>query len=140
MDLERLKAELTRDEGLRLKPYKDSVGKVTIGVGRNLDDGGISPAEAQTLLEHDIESATAGLDRELPFWRTLDEVRQRVLVNMAFNLGIAKLLGFKHTLSLIETGEYATAADSMLASLWARQVGPRARRLAEMMRTGKDPS
>lgn len=138
MNVDLLRAELTRDEGLRLKPYLDSVGKWTIGIGRNLDDVGISRDEAETLLAHDIASAMDQLDRALPWWRDLDEVRQRVLVNMTFNMGIAKLLTFRNTLRLVKAGEYGAASAAMMESLWARQVGPRARRLSEMMRTGKD--
>jgi len=128
-----LAAELTRDEGLRLKPYRDTVGKITIGIGRNLDDVGISPEEAQFLLRNDIEAAERLLDSRLGWWRRLDEDRQRVLVNMAFNLG-PRLLGFEHTLFFIANGEWDKAADAMLASKWAAQVGPRAVRLAERIR------
>lgn len=139
MDLDRLRAELTRDEGVRLKPYEDTVGKLTIGVGRNLTDCGITAAEAQTLLDYDIERTLVDLDRELPFWRNLDPVRQRVLANMAFNLGIGRLLTFKHTLVCVETGMYQAAAEGMRGSLWHRQVGPRALRLEQMMETGSEP-
>lgn len=140
MDLARLYAELTRDEGVRLKPYRDTVGKLTIGIGRNLDDVGISAEEAHYLLGNDVERSARALDDFLPFWRNLGPVRQRVLVNMAFNMGIRRLLTFKFTLLMIEKGEYEKAAEGMLSSLWARQVGPRAQRLAEMMRTGLEPT
>lgn len=136
MDLAALAMELRRDEGVRLKPYKDSVGKLTIGVGRNLDDNGISQAECDLMLQNDIADHCAELDRKLPWWKGLDEVRQRVLANMAFNMGVAKLLGFKNTLALVESGDYAKAADEMLNSAWAKQVGLRATRLSGMMRTG----
>ncbi|MCR1770736.1 glycoside hydrolase family protein [Burkholderia glumae] len=129
--------ELTRDEGRRLKPYVDTVGKITIGVGRNLTDVGISDDECDLLLTHDVASAVAWLDAELPWWCRLDPVRQRVVVNMAFNLG-AKLLTFKNTLGAMERGDYAVAAAGMLASKWARQVGARADRLAGMMRAGRE--
>ena len=136
MDLALLEAELIRDEGTRLHPYVDSVGKVTIGVGRNLTDVGISVDESALLLAHDIEDACHDLDVHLPWWRNLDEVRQRVMVNMCFNLGIGKLLGFPNTLSLIEAGKYAEAAVALKTSLWHRQVGPRAVRLEAMLETG----
>jgi lysozyme len=136
MDSEKLIRELTRDEGLRLKPYRCSAGKLTIGIGRNLDDVGISHGEAEIMLRNDISRAEADLDRDLPWWKTLDEVRRRVLVNMAFNLGIRGLLGFKNTLELVRTGRYLDAAQHMLDSKWAKQVGPRAVRLATMMRDG----
>lgn len=143
MDADTLIRELTRDEGLSLKPYRDSVGKMTIGVGRNLDDVGISPGEAEIMLRNDIARAQADLDRELPWWRGLDPVRQRVLVNMTFNMGIGSrgpkpcgLLSFSSTLELIHLGRYLEAAQHMLDSKWARQVGARAERLALMMRDG----
>jgi lysozyme len=136
MDRDALIRELTRDEALRLKPYRCTAGKLTIGVGRNLDDVGISQGEAEIMLRNDIAKVSAELDRDLPWWKTLDEVRQRVLANMAFNLGTHGLLGFKNTLRLVETGKYLEAAQAMLASKWAKQVGPRAERLALMMRDG----
>lgn len=146
-----LRAELVRDEGEKLRAYKDSVGKWTIGIGRNLDDVGTAPLdrsvqdvkangitadEAALLLDHDLERVDADLDRRLPWWRKLDPVRQRVLVNMCFNMGIGSLCGFKNTLRMVEVGNYTGAAIGMLASLWARQVGARATRLANMMKTG----
>lgn len=136
MDLAALLDELVRDEGLRLKPYKDTVGKLTIGVGRNLDDVGISEAEAKHLLENDVARTVAALDRALPWWATLDEVRQRVVLNLAFNMGVGKLLEFKNTLAAMQAGNYVGAANGMLASKWATQVGARAKRLAKMMATG----
>ncbi len=132
-----LKIELTRDEGLRLKPYRDTVGKLTIGIGRNLDDVGISQDEAMHLLDNDIARTTAALDKAIPWWRSLNDVRQRVVVNMAFNLGVAGLLGFKNTLAAMKAGRYADAAEGMLASKWATQVGERAKRLAAMMANGE---
>lgn len=135
-DLAALQAELMRDEGVRLKPYKDTVGKTTIGVGRNLDDKGISRDEAVMLLANDIADAEGLLDRNLPWWTALDGVRQRVLVNMALNLG-GRLLGFKNTLAAIQRHDWQAAHDGMLDSLWARQVGQRAIRLAKMMLTGE---
>lgn len=139
MDADRLRSDLVRDEGLRLKPYRDTVGKLTIGVGRNLDDVGISQPEALVLLSSDIERVVSDLTARVPCWVALDEVRQRVLANMAFNLGISRLLGFVQTLSAVQSGRWADASVAMLSSVWAQQVGPRATRLAEMMRTGQDP-
>ncbi len=138
MNLLKLTDELLRDEGLRLKPYTCTAGKLTIGVGRNLTDRGITKTEAMLMLAHDIDDCCDDLDRALPWWRTLDPVRQRVLANMCFNLGLAKLLTFKNTLAAVEAGDYLRAADGMRASLWARQVGQRAERLAQMMATGQD--
>ncbi|MBU9282345.1 lysozyme [Burkholderia multivorans] len=134
-DRKQLIVELSRDEGRRLKPYVDTVGKTTIGVGRNLTDVGITDAECDLLLSNDIDRTVAWLDRNLPWWRQLDAVRQRVIVNMAFNMG-GSLLTFTNTLAAMKRGDYAAAADGMLASKWATQVGARATRLAAMMRSG----
>lgn len=136
-DMPTMIAELRRDEGVRLKPYRDPVGKLTIGTGRNLDDVGISDDENNLMLSNDVGRACASLDKALPWWRNLDPVRQRVLVNMAFNMGIGTLLGFHNTLAAIQASDWQSAHDGMLASRWATQVGNRAQRLADMMLTGE---
>ena len=136
MDLATLKAELRRDEGVRLKPYRDAVGKLTIGVGRNLDDVGITAAEAELLLDADVGRAAADLDRTLPWWRRLTEARQRALLNMAFNLGLPRLLGFEGMLAALAAGDPVRAAAEALDRRWARQVGERAQRIARMIREG----
>src|SRR6185503_13872716 len=122
--------QLKRDEGMRLKPYKDSVGKLTIGIGRNLDDVGINEAEAEWLLSNDIFRAEHSLEEHLPWTEQLDEVRRSALVNMCFNMGIGGLMTFKNTLQAIQEGRFDDAADLMLESKWATQTGPRATRLA----------
>ena len=133
---ELLAYELSRDEDVRSKPYKDIVGKLSIGVGRNLDDKGLSKAEINTLLNNDINDCEADLDREMPWWRKLTDNRQRVMLNMCFNHGITRLKGFKNMLRDVQNGLYDQAAVEMLDSLWARQVGGRAVRLAKMMKNG----
>jgi lysozyme len=133
---EALLEQLIRHEGLKLKPYYDTVGKLTIGIGRNLDDYGITKEEALYLCKNNILQCIAELESSLPFFSTLDEVRQDVLVNMTFNLGIFGLLKFKNTLSSIERGDYNSASMAMLDSKWAKQVGNRAVELAEQMKTG----
>jgi lysozyme len=129
--------QLKRDEGVKLKPYRDSVGKLTIGVGRNLDDDGLTMAEVEMLLQNDIQQVQTQLQAALPWVYQLDEARRGALENMAFNLGVHGLLEFRNTLSLIERGKYDEAADGMLKSKWAAQVGPRATRLSQQMRTGE---
>lgn len=129
--------DLIRDEGLRLKPYICPAGKLTIGVGRNLDDKGITKAEALLLLDHDINEVVMALHRKLPWFDYLGLARQDVLVNMAFNMGVTALLKFKKMLAAVEAGDYHRAADEMLASKWAGQVGRRATRLAVVMREGQ---
>ena len=136
MNIELMKKELIRDEGLRLKPYRCPAGKLTIGVGRNLDDTGITELEAETLLAYDIERFSYQLDRTISWWRQLDEVRQRVILNMAFNMGTAKLMEFAITLANVRAGRYKEAAAGMRNSRWAKQVGARAERLAVMMEKG----
>lgn len=136
MTRERLRAALVRDEGIRLKPYRDSVGVLTIGVGRNLDDVGISAREAYYLLDNDIACAERECREAFPWFDALDPVRQDVLLNMAFNLGIVGLKGFVRTLAAVRRGDYTAAAKGMLASKWAKQVKRRAARLASEMETG----
>ena len=133
-----LLAELERDEGIRLKPYTDSTGHLTLGVGRNLTDVGIFPDEARYMLLNDVLRARDDLDAAIPWWRTLSPVRQRVMINMTFNLGMPTLLTFHDTLHAIEVGNYVGAANGMMNSKWATQVGPRASRLARMMVRGED--
>ena len=136
--MNRIKAQLVRHEGLRLKPYRCTAGKLTIGIGRNLDDRGISQKEAYAMLERDILDFEQQLLDDIPdVYYGLDEVRQSVLLNMCFNLGMKGLLGFKNTLAFIGAGDWERAANGMLASKWAKQVGMRAIELSEMMRKGK---
>jgi lysozyme len=135
--LERIKEQLIRHEGLRLKPYRCTAGKLTIGIGRNLDDCGISQTEAYVLLENDIQNCEKQLLDEIPeIYNPLDEVRKSVLLNMCFNLGIGGLLGFNNTLAFIAAGDWERAANNMLVSRWAKQVGRRAIELSELMRKG----
>ncbi len=136
IDLAQMKAELKRDEGIRLKPYKDTVGKLTIGIGRNLDDVGISAAEADFLLTSDISNTINDLDMGLPWWKNLSEERQRALLNMCFNMGLHKLMAFTHMLDALRKGDYEEASNQALNSTWAQQVGSRAHRIAAQFVTG----
>ncbi|MGN7613921.1 glycoside hydrolase family protein [Magnetococcales bacterium HHB-1] len=137
INLERMKEQLSQHEGLRLKPYRCTAGKLTIGVGRNLDDNGISKAEALHLLGNDINRVISELNNSFHWFETLDEIRKRVLIDMAFNLGITTLRRFKRMLRAVEAGNYPLAAKEMLDSRWARQVGRRATKLSQMMSTGE---
>ena len=123
-------------EGLKLKPYTDARNKLTIGVGRNLEDSGISKEEALILLHNDIDRINRELDKSLPWWRKLSPVRQNVIISMAYNLGVGGLLRFNRMLSYLQDGDYAAAAEEMLSSVWASQVGTRAVELADMMENG----
>jgi lysozyme len=135
MDIEALKNQLILHEGLKLEPYECTAGKLTIGVGRNIEDIGITEDEARYLLDNDILRVCDELDRNLSWWRDLSDVRQRVLVDMVFNLGISRFMQFQNTISAIESGDYDKAAEEMLDSRWAKQVGQRAHRLANAMIT-----
>lgn len=132
-----LHEQLIRDEGLRLKPYRDTVGKLTIGVGRNLDDEGITQAEAEIMEDNDIDTHTSSLRTALPWVMSLDEVRKAVLINICFNIGIHGLLEFKKTLTLIQESKFGDAAEELINSKWADQVGSRATRLAMQLESGK---
>ena len=135
MNIERLKAQLTIDEGRKERVYTDTVGKLTVGVGRNISDRAFSDDEIDLMLANDIKLVEQALDRNLPWWRQMNDARQNVLANMCF-MGIGTLLGFVNTLAAMKEGRYEDAAKGMLASKWATQVGNRAKRLAEVMRTG----
>lgn len=132
-------SQLKRHEGFRQFPYCDTVGVLTIGYGRNLEANGISQIEAEYLLEHDIQKAHEGCLSQIPFYGNLDEVRQAVLLNMAFNMGISGLLKWENTLEAIRQGDYDAGAEMMLQSKWSNQVGRRALELATMMRSGEWP-
>ena len=134
MDIEALKDQLILHEGLKLEPYECTAGKLTIGVGRNIEDIGITEDEARYLLDNDILRVCDELDRNLPWWRDLSDARQRVLVDMVFNLGISRFMQFQNTIAAIESGDYETAASEMLDSRWSNQVGNRAKTLSRMMR------
>lgn len=131
-----LTENLMRHEGLRLNPYKDTVGKVTIGYGRNLDDKGISKTEAAFLLSNDIRETIDEAKFLFPFLENLTENRQYVICNMLFNLGRSRLMGFRKMIEALEKGNYLEASQQMLDSRWATQVGDRARELAALMEVG----
>ena len=135
---ELIKTMLVKDEGLRLKPYRDTEGKLTIGVGRNLSDVGISIDEAYYLLANDVKRAEAEAKEIFAdVWDELDDVRKAVIVNMLFNLGKTSFLTFRKFIAAVKAGDWQRAHKEMLNSRWARQVKSRAERLASMMLTGK---
>lgn len=136
MNIQQLSDQLIVDEDLRLKPYLCTAGKYTIGVGRNLDDVGITKDEAMYLLKNDIDRVCDQLDSNLPWWKLMSDRRQMALANLCFNLGIRTLLTFKNSLALLRDGKYSQAADAFLDSKWARQVGQRAVRVTTMIREG----
>lgn len=127
--------QLKRHEGFRSKPYLCTAGKATIGYGRNLDDVGLRVSEASTMLKNDIAYASASAERFLDGVR-LSEPRFSVVVNMAFNLGESRLFGFRKFKAALAKGDFDEAANQMLNSRWAEQVGSRAIELAKQMRQG----
>ena len=134
MDAERLLKDLMRDEGVRLKVYRCPAGRLTIGVGRNLQDVGISSMEAVDLLGNDIARVISELNAALPWWRGVPEPGQRALANMAFNLGLTRLMEFQRMIAALRAGDYEAAAAEALDSKWAEQVGARAERIALLFR------
>lgn len=137
MNLLSLIAELRRDEGVIPHAYQDSLGYWTIGVGHLIDKrkGGKMPdVIIDMLLRYDIDEKIAELNEKLPWWGFLDEPSQRVIVNMAFNLGVEGLLKFKDFMDALKDGDRDRAASEMLSSKWAEQVGARATRLATIIR------
>ena len=139
VDFKELTRWLEHHEGVKLKPYYCTGGKLTIGVGRNLEDVGISRSEAQFMLENDIIRVMKQMDESIPIWRDQSPVRQLVLLDMAFNLGVFGLTKFQNTLAFIEAGDYDAAAEEMLNSRWAEQVGARAMNLASAMKSDTAP-
>lgn len=139
---------IAKHEGRRSATYLDSRGIPTVGIGHNLQahplpEGWSSPLtddQVDQLFKQDLADATEGLVKALPWFSNLDTVRQAVVVDMAFNMGLPTLLTFHHTLGFIQDGQWQQAADGMLASLWATQVGPRAREDAQMMVSGAWPA
>ncbi len=130
IDISKLKSDLKRDEGIRLKPYVDSVGKSTIGCGRNLSDNGISMDEMNFMLNNDIEVVLRALDKAFPFWTCLSDARQRALANLTFNVGFSRLLSFRKMLDALKARDWQKAHDEALNSEWAEQTGSRAQRIA----------
>lgn len=123
-------------EGSRAFPYEDSVGKLTIGVGRNLDDVGLSEDEIQFLLQNDLDKALTDA-KSFPWFADLDDVRKLVVVDMIFNLGKPRFSSFVRTIAAIEAQQWQAAAMQMQDSKWFRQVGRRAQRLVQAMASGK---
>lgn len=137
--------QLKRDEGEKKAAgrhvvYPDSLGYWTIGIGRLVDarrGGGLSDHEAEYLLSNDVHRCARQLSDKLPWFSGLDQARRGALINMAFQLGVNGLLGFKKSLSLMASGYYKAAADEFLRSSWAKQTPARARRVTEQIRTGE---
>ena len=142
MKLQHIKEMLIRHEGSNKDrngnhiPYNCTAKKLTLGYGRNIEDRGISEQEALFLLENDIALVIGELKVNFHFFEYLSEQRQEALIDMCFNLGIFRFKGFKKMIAALAAGDYTKASKEMLDSMWARQVGRRARNLSEMIREG----
>ena len=136
--MNRLRDMIKRHEGVETHCYKDHLGLETIGVGRCIAEGslGLSDDEIDYLLDNDIVRCIKELTRSLPWFSSLDEVRKEALIDLCFNLGLTRLLGFKKALAAIEVSDWDTAKVELLDSRWANQVGNRAQEISEMIRTG----
>ncbi len=134
MNLERLKDRIISHEGLRLKPYKDQLGFITIGIGRCLDKKGISKEEAFYLFINDVNDVVSDVTKRISFYNKLDDSRQEVLIEMCFQMGIVGLLMFRRFLLSLEAGYYTQAAEEMLDSLWAKQTPTRAKELSDIIK------
>ena len=134
---DQLRNDLIRDEGVRTKPYRCPADKLTIGVGRNLDDVGITTAEAGHLLDNDIDRVFRELDANLSWWRGRPDHVQRGMANMCFQMGVSRLLGFRKTLSALQAGDYATAQKEAKDSAWYKQTPARAERVIALFSAKK---
>ena len=135
---DKLRQQIRMHEGVEHKVYEDTEGIKTVGVGRNLEDRGLSDDEIDYLLSNDIDICVKELEQTFDWYDDLDDIRKRVLIDMMFNLGMPRLKGFANMLKAIEAGAWKNAAVEMLDSKWAEQVGNRASRLSEMMESGTD--
>ena len=133
--LTQITTQLSRDEGKRYKIYMDSVGVPTIGIGHNLNDP-ISDIAINQIFKDDLASVVANLQTHIPWLDSLDDVRYGALVNLGFNLGIEGLLEFKPMLSALQRGDFQGAANQLLNSAYAHEVGNRAKRLAIQITSG----
>lgn len=138
----KLRAQLIRDEGYRLLSYQDSLGYWTVGIGHYLGTQrrilSITPIECEAFLESDVQAATAlAVGFTVPAWPLMNFARQRALINMAFNLG-PRLAQFALFLGAVQLGNWSIAAEQMLKSKWAAQVGVRATHLRDVILTGID--
>lgn len=137
MDYARLKRQLETDELRSKKIYTDTVGKVSGGIGRNLTDRGFSDDEIDLMYANDIKMAERDARSLVPGFDRLDDVRQEIVVNLSFNMGYNRLSGFKKFLAAINSSDFNEAADELKDSKWYGQVGQRAVRLVNAMRSGK---
>ena len=135
--MNKLIEQLKIHEGFRSNVYTCSGGKKTVGYGRNLQDIGISEEEAEMLLKNDIYEATNQLLNAFPWMATFSDVRISAMINFTFNVGIGTVRKFSNTIEYLKNEDWEAAADEMIDSKWAEQVGDRAIQITEQIRTGK---
>ena len=135
--MNKLIEQLKIHEGFRSNVYTCSGGKKTVGYGRNLQDIGISEEEAEMLLKNDIYEATNQLLNAFPWMATFSDVRISAMINFTFNVGIGTVKTFTKSIDALKKEDFNLAADMMLDSRWANQVGDRAIQITEQIRTGK---
>jgi lysozyme len=131
-----IEEQLIKHEGLRQKPYEDTVGKLTIGIGRNLEDKGITKDEAIYLLKNDIIESKMDLIN-YDWFNKLSDNRKNVLIDMRINLGLGGLLSFKKMIKALKENNFEEAANEMENSKWYHQVGRRSDHLVQMMKENK---
>lgn len=129
------KASIRGHEGLRLKAYKCTSGKTTIGYGRNLDDKGVTFEEAETLLDHDVGNCIVELAKRT-YWHRLSDRRKAALIDLCFCVGVHGYCKFVKMEAALEEGDYFEAAEQIIDSRFAEQTGRRAVDLANMLREG----
>ena len=135
INMERMREQLILHEGLKLTPYRCTSDKLTIGVGRNLDDRGISEETAMQMLDEDINIVHGELLKLFPSFSDMPEIVQESLVDLAVNMGTPTLMKFKATVAALNSQQWAIAADELLDSRYARQVGQRAQTIADNIRS-----
>ncbi len=135
MNLSLINKVLERDEGRRNKVYLDSKGIETVGVGRNLRDKGLSNKEIDFLLQNDIDEAVANLMTIFPYFSDFSDARQAALISLMF-AGLGTFLGFRKMIAAIKDGNWREAGAQVLDSLYAKQVGDRAHRIAKALEEG----
>jgi lysozyme len=140
MDRQRLFKQLRLHEGVEKFPYRCTAGYLTIGVGRNIEERGLLDDEIDFILDNDIEVVMNEVSVTFDWFFDLSEVRQRVVADMIFNIGMPRFKQFKKMIAALEEGDWSEAANQMMDSKWAKQVGKRAERLRDMMETDEDSS
>ena len=138
MDRVKLQTQLASEEGVRYVAYTDTTGNLTVGIGHNLSNP-ISHLAVTQIYNDDVDIVIAALNSVMPWWTGMDDVRQRVLADLCFNMGITTLLTFTSFLGLLKGGQFVLAANDLAQTLWAKQVGTRATKLCAMLTTGLDP-